>query len=240
MTNRNPVKQWFLTFPQWSTEKYEFRNELVTLLSPYYYKIARETHEDGKFHYHVILVFKKGLSKARLLKMFKNQYPEDNKRIHIRPVRSIKHAMQYISKEDLSPLESEGGWKETRNPQNAAILRFLRQIDAIPSHYTLEKFQSMYKKEKERLKERQRILDDMIHLVESGFALDLISRDEILATKDGGRFFRIMEKSKELEFSDISISKDDMTFFLKFYKNNLELYLPPRRRECSLPSEPKR
>jgi hypothetical protein len=42
----------------------------------------------------------KAITKSKLLSKFKELFPTDNKRIHVQPVRSIKHSLDYIRKED--------------------------------------------------------------------------------------------------------------------------------------------
>ena len=51
MTNRNKIKQWFLTYPQWINEtKLVVRDKLLSSYNIDYYKICKETHEDGKMN----------------------------------------------------------------------------------------------------------------------------------------------------------------------------------------------
>ena len=128
MTNRNKIKQWFITYPQWKEDKITVRDTIIKNFNIEYYKICRETHEDGNFHYHLVLKFRNSISKAQLLKSFKNMYPNNNKRIDAKPVRSPKHAIQYCSKEDPNPLETAGGYVTKRNPKNAMLTKFVRQL----------------------------------------------------------------------------------------------------------------
>lgn len=120
MTNRNPVKQLFITFPHSNVDKLTFRDDLLRF-EPDYYNIVEEKHKDGSPHLHAIIRFTNKYSKPFVLKYFKGKYPQDYKRIDIKPVRSIKHAIEYLSKEDKNPLIS-GDYTENRKPQ------------AIPSH----------------------------------------------------------------------------------------------------------
>lgn len=115
MTNRNPVKQLFITFPKSNIDKSEFR-DLLLRFEPDYYKICEEKHQDGTPHLHAVIRFKNKYSKAIVLKYFENKLPLDYRRIDIQPVRSIKKALLYLSKEDSEPLES-GEFIENRNPQ---------------------------------------------------------------------------------------------------------------------------
>ncbi len=116
-SNRNKISQWFITFPQW---KPDLKAIIVDTISVHfelvYYKIAQETHEDGNFHYHLVIKLATPVSKSALLKIMKQDYPDDYKRIDIKAVRSIKSSMKYIDKEDPTPLEHPDGYKEPRTP----------------------------------------------------------------------------------------------------------------------------
>lgn len=105
MTNRNPVKQLFITFPKSIVDKCEFRDGLLRF-EPDYYKVCEEKHKDGTPHLHAVVRFKNKYSKAYVLKYFKELYPDDYKRIDVQAVRSIKKSLEYLSKEDPNPLES--------------------------------------------------------------------------------------------------------------------------------------
>jgi len=119
-SNRNPVKQFFITFPKSQIDKLSFRDCLLRF-DPDYYKIAEEHHKDGTPHLHAVMRTKNSYTKKFLIDHFKTIYPEDYKRIDVETVRSIKQALKYLSKEDVSPLES-GEFTETRTPsQNVAL-----------------------------------------------------------------------------------------------------------------------
>lgn len=120
-TNRNPVKQLFLTFPHSTCDKQQFRDDLLRF-EPDYYKVCEEKHKDGTPHLHAIVRFKSKYSKAFVLRHFKELYPNDYKRIDIKPVRSIKNAIQYLSKEDPAPLES-GAFKDGRGSTKRRNMR---------------------------------------------------------------------------------------------------------------------
>jgi len=112
MTNRNKIKQWFITFPQWRESSRSLILETFTKkyeLS--YYKIAEETHKDGNMHYHALIVLQQGETKVNILKYLSKQYPADGDRIHIRAVRSLNGSVQYLSKEDKECLEHPDGYK---------------------------------------------------------------------------------------------------------------------------------
>lgn len=101
MPNRNPIKQWFITFPQ-SAElsKEDFFQVHQTLGEISYAKAALESHEDGSPHLHLLLILKKGITKSNLLKFYKNTYPDDYKRIDCAAIRNIMATLQYLEKED--------------------------------------------------------------------------------------------------------------------------------------------
>lgn len=125
--NRNPVKQFFITFPKSGlVDKVIFRDSLLRF-DPEYYKVSQETHADGTPHLHAVLKCKNKYSKSFVLKYFKEKYPDDYKRIDVEPVRSIKNAIQYISKEDSEPLES-GEFKDPRNPQSSWLHKFVVEL----------------------------------------------------------------------------------------------------------------
>lgn len=99
--NRNPVKQWEITYPQSGDEKKE---DFVTKFPPYQYAIAaQETHEDGGNHIHLGLKLKKGLSHSKLVRWLEAKFPDDWKRIHISAIRSWDNFIDYCKKEDPAP-----------------------------------------------------------------------------------------------------------------------------------------
>jgi len=101
--NRNPITQWFWTFPQTSVTKEQFKDSLA-VFKPKYTHIVRESHSDGNFHLHAVCQFDGSYSKAHLIKTVKVLYPADYKRIDVAPIRSLRHAIAYLGKEDLNPL----------------------------------------------------------------------------------------------------------------------------------------
>ncbi len=102
--NRNPIKQWFITFPQCDgvVTKETFCSTLPKSSAN---MVAQETHEDGSPHLHAILVFENAISKTNLLIHLKKVYPNDWKRIHIAPIKSMNKSIAYINKEDPQPLK---------------------------------------------------------------------------------------------------------------------------------------
>lgn len=110
MTNRNKIKQWFVTFPQWEGDRESILNTFRANYDLEYYKVARETHKDGNYHYHIVFILEIGITKVNILKYLSKQYPEDGDRIHVRPVRSIAASIKYLDKEDKECLEHPDGY----------------------------------------------------------------------------------------------------------------------------------
>ncbi len=108
-TNRHPIQKFFVTFPKsGAVTKHAFLKCCQELRLTYYI-VCKETHEDGTPHLHALLWFHTKKTKARLLKFFKDKYPNDNKRIHVESVRNIKATVEYCKKEDAQYLETPGG-----------------------------------------------------------------------------------------------------------------------------------
>ncbi len=105
-SNRNKVKSWFVTFPHsgsatpevFSSYVWQPRERMIEGLSG-----CEETHEDGSPHIHINVKLKHGVSKANLLNRLRQKYPNDYKRIDIRPTRQNFNKADYLFKEDLAP-----------------------------------------------------------------------------------------------------------------------------------------
>lgn len=98
MSNRNPIKQWSITFPQSGEHG---RKEFADKFPPYEEVIvSREEHKDGGYHLHMGIKLKKGVTKKIMLSWIKKKFPDDYKRIDVQATRSIKCWSEYISKED--------------------------------------------------------------------------------------------------------------------------------------------
>ena len=214
--NRNKIKQWFITYPQWLKEsKIDVRDKLISSYSIDYYKICKETHEDGNPHFHAVIRLRESMSKSQIIKRFKEIYTNDYKRIDVKPVRSIKHSLQYLSKEDTSPLESAGGFVSKRNPRASIITSFVRQL----GYNSLADFTEQYGVESML---RNRLETDML-TYNAKFELLLskqeLSWSELSMIPEINRFYLIRRKISNIY---LSISIDDMTFFIKFYKSKVE------------------
>lgn len=102
--NRNPRKQWFITYPQWPSTD---RNAIIQKYSDYdYYIVCKEKHKDLSDHYHLLIRFVETKTKKDLIEFVKRSYPNDWKRIHINSVRNLKAAIEYCKKEDTAYMES--------------------------------------------------------------------------------------------------------------------------------------
>lgn len=111
MTNRNPVKQWFITFPQWN--KYDNINEFekISPKSKWGY-VVMESHENGGVHYHLMLnLIGTGMTKSKMLAYWTKMFPNDYKRIDIEPTKSFNDAHNYLQKEKLEVHEWGQGKK---------------------------------------------------------------------------------------------------------------------------------
>lgn len=103
MTNRNRLVRWFITYPKCELTKMAFSRVILQVHACLYLKAVQETHKDGTHHLHVYLVLKNAISHAQFLNFFKKSYPDNWKRIHLKPVRNPKATLQYLDKEDSEP-----------------------------------------------------------------------------------------------------------------------------------------
>lgn len=102
MVNRNPIAQWFSTFPQSGTVTKE---EYLGSWPPHSYAvIGTESHSDGNAHLHLLIKLKKPLSRAKLVAWLTAKYPEDWKRIcadkALQTAKDMADVKDYILKED--------------------------------------------------------------------------------------------------------------------------------------------
>lgn len=195
MTNRNPVKQLFITFPKSTVDKHTFRDSLLKF-SPDYYKVVEERHKDGTPHLHAIVRFKNKYSKSFVLKKFKEDYPNEYKRIDVKPVRSIKQSIKYLSKEDPNPLTT-GEFISARNPQR-------NYLNSVARFFGFKSLEDLLTKEyRQQLKnhftlEEHKYLQDLEH-----------------------PYWRIVDQQKinKIISQNNMLLKDDITFIEKIIKN---------------------
>lgn len=104
MSNRNPVRSVFMTWPQTPITAATLGSDLKSFFKLTAFEIATEKHADGNDHLHAVVQFSNKYSCTHVLKRFKHKYPEDNTRLHVRTTKSLKHSLDYIGKEDKTPL----------------------------------------------------------------------------------------------------------------------------------------
>lgn len=98
MNNRNPVRQWSITFPQsGDVGRQAFADSFPPATA---LKCCREEHKEDGHHLHLGIKLKKGISKSKMLKWIAKKWPNDYKRIDVQATRSIECWDEYISKED--------------------------------------------------------------------------------------------------------------------------------------------
>lgn len=199
MTNRNPVKQLFITFPHSTVDKCIFRDDLLRF-EPDYYKVCEEKHKDGSPHLHAVVRFKNKYSKSFVLKYFKEKYPEDYKRIDVKPVRSIKKSITYLSKEDANPLES-GPYEDNRKPINNMYTSFARKMG--------------YKTVQECIDARTEYLAMINNLKRL-----VLEKDKVYFDYKIDLPYSIIKIKSNL-FDKNQISKDDITFLVDYYEIKL-------------------
>lgn len=111
MVNRNPIKQWFITFPQWE-EYSDIRTFKKMVPETDWGLVVKESHENGGIHYHLCCRLVRAMSRANLLKWFMKKFPTNFKRIDFDPTKSLtpegnigKGALDYLHKEQLDIYE---------------------------------------------------------------------------------------------------------------------------------------
>ena len=157
-TNRHPIQKFFVTFPKsGELTKAEFL-KCCKELHLTYYIVCKETHEDGSPHLHALLWFHSKKTKSRLLKFFKEKYPNDNKRIHVESVRNFKATIEYCKKEDSQYLESPGG------PPKRPYKYPAWMVSACKQHFKQHPadMASEYRAETLRLENRKREIDKIL------------------------------------------------------------------------------
>lgn len=110
MVNRNPVCQWFITFPRWKEYEDIKEFEKISPKSKWGYAV-KESHEDGGIHYHLMLKLSKGITKVKMIEYWKTMFPNDWKRIDVEPTRDFRAAHNYLAKEQLEVYEWGQGMK---------------------------------------------------------------------------------------------------------------------------------
>jgi len=140
-SNRNPIKQWEVTFPQTDISK----QTLIDSFPPYEYAIcAQEDHADGGTHLHLGIKLLKGLSHAKLIKYLQIKWTSDWKRIHVSPIRNWDNWNDYCRKEDPEVLVLGSLAKRT----SAVVKKALEMLDE-PDKETDAEYKARIIKERE-------------------------------------------------------------------------------------------
>jgi hypothetical protein len=93
-TNKHPIAQWFVTYPQCSADPGSILATFKDHISDY--AIVREAHADGNPHIHAYFKLVPPLSFPNAKKLFDNIQLGD-----YQPVRSYRAVLRYISKESV-------------------------------------------------------------------------------------------------------------------------------------------
>lgn len=104
MVNRNPISQWFITFPQWENYS-DIRTFKKFIPESSWGLVVKESHKEGGIHYHLVCRLEKAISKSNLLKWFEKKFPNDYKRIDVQATKSLSGAIEYLNKEQLDVFE---------------------------------------------------------------------------------------------------------------------------------------
>lgn len=99
-SNRNPISQWFITFPQCGT----VTKQDLALPEYVWAAVAQESHEDGQPHLHALVSLSTKMTLSEMKRFYDDHYPNDCKRIHYKPTRNLGASATYICKEDKEPL----------------------------------------------------------------------------------------------------------------------------------------
>lgn len=156
MTNRNPVKSMFITFPKSNLSRKDF-SSIFMPKKPTYMKCVEEHHKDGTPHLHLIIQFSDKFSKGHIVKFLKEKLPDDYKRIDVQTLRSIKHSEVYLNKEDTTPYIL-GEMLDQRRPPSASQ-NFLKSIGEYRS------LSEVLEEHGNQLKRRQELIQQYIMYV---------------------------------------------------------------------------
>jgi len=142
MTNRNPIVQWMITFPQ--SGGVITKDKFSEMLPPSVYsKCCEEEHEDGGVHLHLVIKFIKGITISKLLKWVTEKFPTSYKRIHMKGIKDMNASIDYVSKEDPSPFIRGTLEKVKKMPQF-----LLKESDKWIAEDVFARHQGMQKAEK--------------------------------------------------------------------------------------------
>lgn len=164
--NRNPMNWCFLTFPQSQQVTKDMFLESMSPLGPFTFTcVARETHEDGSPHLHALVRFVDAKSKSKVLRFFRQRYPDDYQRIDVGRIKrqsSPYHAYVYLTKEDPEPLIC-GEPPVNSDPFRARLNRIARDL----GYSDLEALQLSVEQRRERINKLDRQLLQCIANIEN-------------------------------------------------------------------------
>lgn len=150
MVNRNPVKQFFITYPQWV--KYESPKDLLDFLPPCKWAyIVQESHDDGGIHYHAAIIVKNEITLSKMILYCKATFPNDWKRIKVEIMQSINASIDYFEKESL--IRYEHGSRPSQRQPGAVGSAAQRLLDIINAGVEQEKRHQQQKREMDEFKE---------------------------------------------------------------------------------------
>ena len=149
MTNRNKIKQWFITFPQWEGTRQSILDALQQKYELSYYKIAQELHKDGNTHFHALIQLELGITKVNILKNLSKQFPKRCERIHVRAVRSMNASITYLDKEDKECLEHADGYTRKKGCLQKKYIATLLMWAQFCGYDTIEEYSEHLKQKLE-------------------------------------------------------------------------------------------
>lgn len=85
--NRNPIRNYFITFPKCNGSKEDFVHKVFPKENVNRCSVFEEKHEDGSPHYHLIIQLNKGIPWKKVVDLYVEHYPNDYKRIQIQKMR---------------------------------------------------------------------------------------------------------------------------------------------------------
>lgn len=155
MVNRNPISQWFSTFPQSGTVSKE---AYLGSWPPHTYAvIGTESHSDGNAHLHLLIKLKKPLSRSKLVAYLTAKYPDDWKRIcadkALQTAKDMSDVRDYILKEDPHAIISG---RIERRDRYAAERAFFETLD------NSESMRAIARREQEAIDRAQRAREERV------------------------------------------------------------------------------
>lgn len=183
--------------------------------------VARETHEDGSPHLHALVRFVNALSKSKVLKFFKQTYPDDYKRIDVGRIRrgsTPYNAYVYLTKEDAEPLIS-GEPPTNSDPFRARLDRIARDL----GYSNLEALSLHVARRRERINKLDRELLQCIANIEE-YNSRIVDAPLLELTWQEEEIVNLFSRNFTVEFSGILQNEKrnvQCTKFINKYKDPL-------------------